>query len=341
MKILVYDIAASIGGAVGILRDYHRRALLDEGNEYLFVLSSDLLEESGNVKVLCFPCVKKSWIHRVAFDIFKMPRLVKKYNPDRIVSLQNTKVPLTKTEQWVYLHNALPRWVCDTRFSFWGEPLLWTYQNIIGRVIARSVRRADRVIVQSEWMKERCCRELSLSPDLFVVERPKLNASGDIEAKRRPRDGSVRFLYPASAASYKNHEVIVEACSMLEQRGIRQYVVQLTLSGEETRAIAALKARSEKEGLPLVFVGNLSSREMNQAYADSDVLLFPSVVESFGLPLLEAQKYMLSIVAADLSYAHETIGSYLNVKYFNPKSGKQLAEIMEEVMLLAGPQNRV
>lgn len=67
MKIMVFDVPAETGGALTILKQYHEAAIKDKENEWYFVISTPNLIESSNVRILRFPWVKKSWVHRMYF----------------------------------------------------------------------------------------------------------------------------------------------------------------------------------------------------------------------------------------------------------------------------------
>ena len=73
---------------------------------------------------------------------------------------------------------------------------------------------------------------------------------------------------------------------------------------------------------------NALREQMAQRYSES-ILLFPSYLETVGLPLLEAKQYGAPIIASDCAYAHETVGEYENVSYFSAMRGEELAAQME------------
>ena len=68
MRILVYDVAASSGGALTVLNSFYEEFCKDTKNEYIFVLSVCELKEQPHIKVLNFPWIKKSPLHRMYFD---------------------------------------------------------------------------------------------------------------------------------------------------------------------------------------------------------------------------------------------------------------------------------
>ncbi|HCB7440020.1 TPA: glycosyltransferase, partial [Escherichia coli] len=58
-------------------------------------------------------------------------------------------------------------------------------------------------------------------------------------------------------------------------------------------------------------------------------LLFPSRLETFGIPLIEAVKFNSNIIVSDLPYAHDVLDGYENVKYCNPDSPEDWSEAIK------------
>ena len=61
-------------------------------------------------------------------------------------------------------------------------------------------------------------------------------------------------------------------------------------------------------------------------------LVFPSKLETWGLPITEAKLFDKPILVSDLPYAHETVGNYEKVSFFNPNNSVQLANLMEKMI---------
>ena len=58
------------------------------------------------------------------------------------------------------------------------------------------------------------------------------------------------------------------------------------------------------------------------------VLLFPSYIETFGLPLLEAKTIGSPIIASDTPFSKEITSNYNNVNYFDYSDEIKLAKLM-------------
>lgn len=328
MKIMVFDVPAEVGGALSVLNDFYKEAKSCKDIEWIFVISTPFLEETENIKVLRFPWVKKSWGHRLYFDNVVAPRLVRKHKVDKVLSLQNIIVPNVDVPQILYVHQTLP--FASYRFRFRENKLFWIYQNIIGKKIVDSIKKADKVIVQTEWMKKACAEKANIKDDKIFVVSPSIDINIKNVFKANQQSLST-FFYPASGLSYKNHKVIVEACKKLKEKGINEFKVIFTLKGNENNYIENLYNEVIKQKLPIEFVGSLTRDQVFDLYTRS-VLIFPSYIESFGLPLLESKLHNGIIFASDCPFSHEILDGYENVYFFDPFDSSDIGDLMRDVV---------
>lgn len=330
MNIMVFDVPAENRGALAVLRDFYNEAKYckNKSIKWIFVISKPSLEETDNIKILRYPWIKKSWFHRLYFDKVISPILVKKYNIDKIFSLQNVRIPFSNVEQILYVHNSLP--FINYKFSLKESKILWIYQNIIGREIIKSIRKVDKVIVQAEWMKKACIEKARVKSEKIEVVPPKINIA--IDKYFEPSINNFKtFFYPANALSYKNHGIIVEACLELKKHNIKDYKVIFTLDGDENPHITRLYEKTIKEALPIRFRGNMSREEVFELYTKS-ILIFPSYIETFGLPLLESMLHKGIILASDCPFSYEILEGYENAYFFNPFDKKSLSMYMYNIL---------
>lgn len=328
MNIMVFDVPAESGGALTILNEYYNDAVRenDQNKTWYFVISVPEFPETETVRILRFPWIKKSWFHRLYFDTFFAPQIVKKYNADEILSLQNVIVPNVNIHQTLYMHQPLP--FTNKRFKLIESPLLWVYQNIISRKIIKSIQKADQIIVQTRWMKDACVSKAKVMPEKIAVIPPEINI--EIKQYFEPTEEHLRtFFYPASGFIYKNHKLIVDAALLLKERGVSDYKIIFTLKGDENKHIVGLYKQVKQNNLPIKFIGTITREQVFDYYRRS-VMIFPSYIETFGLPLLEAKLHKTPVLASDMPFSHEILDGYEKVRFFRVEEAAALAKLLQK-----------
>ena len=318
MRILVNDIAASKGGALTILNQVYSYAIQHPDDEWIFMLGSNYLDERSNVHIVCLPEIKNSHLKKLAFDFFIGKRIIEKYNPDVVLSLQNIITFGVSVPQFVYIHQSIP-FQDVKKFSFLksSERPYAKYQYIIGKIIKISARKANGIIVQTDWMKEAVSRKTNVNMDNIIVCFPDVEF---MQFEKNCEYHSNNFFYPTSDAIYKNNTVIIEACEILNDRGIKDFKVYMTLPNGKIQH-------------PNIECINYINREDVFQYYQTSNLLFPSYIETIGLPLVEAMSVDGVIIAAKCPYAENVLSGYSKSYLFDPFNAGQLAELMERVML--------
>lgn len=331
MLIMVFDVPAEYGGALSILEEYYNRAKLDKNNNWIFIVSKPNLLSTSNVKIFRYPWVKKSWLHRVYFELLVAPKIVKSMKPERILSLHNLLVLFTKgVDQTVYVHQSIP--FSEYRFKMFKDWKLWTYQNIIGKMIKASIINADHVIVQTQWMKNECIEATKINPQKIKVENPCSEIISLGQYSSSP-DSNKTFFYPAGGSKYKNHQLIIDACKELHLRGITNYKVVLTLSENDSMITKKYYKQVEDYKLNFEFLGHMSKEDVFNWYTKS-VLLFPSYIESSPLPLSEAKAHGTPIISTKCAFSKEILESYPNAYFFNYYDSLHLADLMQKCIEL-------
>lgn len=330
MRIMVFDVPAVSGGALTVLNQYYDAAVKDKENEWVFVVSTPKLKDTGHIKVLNYPWIKKSWFHRLYFDGFVAHKLVAQYKADEILSLQNVVIPKIEIKQRVYMHQALP--FVEKRYKINENFLIWVYQNVISRIIFRSIKKADKVIVQTKWIRDVAIEKTGVSKEKFVIKQPDLN----IEVKKhyqQDKQNKISFFYPASSLDYKNHKVIIDAIENMPSKYRDKFKIIFTLKGDENDLAQSLYKRIKKQSLPVKLVGSLAIEEVYDYYSKS-ILIFPSYIESFGLPLLEAKEHSCPIIASNCAFSREILDGYNKARFFDPFDKDELHKYIIEFLEL-------
>ncbi len=316
MRIVVNDIAASTGGAMTVLRDFYRCVCdNDTENEWIFLLGDRYFEETENVKIIPMPDVKRSGVKKMLFDWVTGRKFIASLKPDLVFSLQNIITFGLKVPQVTYIHQSIP-FQTVKKFSFFkrSERKLAVIQHVIGRIIKRSAKKSDRVIVQTEWMKEAVCKQCHLSADRVNVAMPQVKPFNIVSA---PAWDATAFFYPTALGVYKNNTIVFAASEQLVQKGLK-FDVTLTLPEEKSRGNVKC-------------VGRLPYDEVVAHYLTA-TLVFPSYIETFGYPLAEARQAGAIVLASDTAFSREVLAGYENAYFFDPFKPQELADLMERVI---------
>ncbi|WP_209548467.1 MULTISPECIES: glycosyltransferase [unclassified Exiguobacterium] len=326
-KIMIFNVPAQELGALTVLKNTYNDIDNQKNNnkKYYFILSGPYISETENIKVKIFPWVKKSWFHRLFFDYFIAPRIVKTEKIESIISYHNLSIPRVKINQTLFIHNAIP--FTDLKFSLIKETRLWIYKNIMSRRIKSSINKADQLIVQSEWLKKRILQNLTMiKSNNILVEKYYSEIDYNNQFDHNSKSLKKLFIYPAGPYSYKNHIDIINACKKLNKDNIE---IIFTINGEENIIAKNIKKEIEFFELPIKLVGSLSHNQVLE-YFKTHILIFPSKLETLGLPLLEAKSMNTPIIYRYSELYEEVLDNY---KYAIPyDTFSDLKMIIDQVM---------
>lgn len=200
--------------------------------------------------------------------------------------------------------------------------VLQAAKYVVSRAILRlNTRFITAAIVQTETMRASVAAAYPrLSDRLVVIPQPPpqwLLDNKQVERTSRPL-GRLRLFYPAAGYPHKNHVLIEDFDALTIGDDIIESITMTTDGGR-------VRVSSPR----LIYRGKIGPQEMVALYASSDALLFPSLEESYGLPLVEAMFLGLPIVCADRAYARNLCGS--EAIYFDPRSPKSLRDAVLEL----------
>ena len=336
-KLVVINATAAIeGGALIILR----QLLLNSPNSLRFIVFVsvyfDELPKLDHIQYIN-PNAKSS-LKRLYWDNFGSNNWCKINNvkPDLIISMQNTGVKMNgDVKQIIYYHQTIPLFGYKWNFFKKAERNLWFYKHVYPFFVKQHVNENTIFVVQFEWIRQKLAKRLALDPQIIHTVNPTASeinytAVSDIELA-----GKFNIFYPATHFNYKNHIEIVNALNSLKEQKINIDDVRMFFTFEKSTAQPLVAVISEYDlATCFEFVGSLSFEQVLQYYKSCDLVVFPSYLESFGLPLVEAAKFGKKILAADLDYAREVLAGYTGVTYLpvhNPRAwGDAIHRCMEQ-----------
>ena len=228
--------------------------------------------------------------------------------------------PISVRNQVVTVHDVsvfrFPR-TYSRSFGAW-------YRNLY-RVLAR---RAVGVLTVSEFSADEIADVLGRARDRIRVVpngsdhldnvesvRP---AALPAEVDRRSRSAvSTEQPWVLCVGTFARHKNIAAALTAFERADIRSVVVGV-------RGSAHVFAPTERAGWPhATFVGRLNDQELVWLYREATALVFPSLYEGFGLPIVEAQRLGCPVIAMNVASIPEVAGE--GAILCDPDAPEQLA----------------
>jgi glycosyltransferase involved in cell wall biosynthesis len=196
--------------------------------------------------------------------------------------------------------------------------------------------QAALVVVATKWVQADVSTQFGIPIERIAVVNP--GPATDVYVPPSAADAASiterlglqhRYVfYPAQPWGHKNHERLFDALVLLRDRGI---VVPLVCSGYHNDRYPHVLGYARDLGLErqVRFVGFVSPTEIQVLYRRATALLFPSLYEGWGLPILEAFSAGLPVACSNVTSLPELVGDAAIV--FDPLDTSAIASAVERL----------
>jgi glycosyltransferase involved in cell wall biosynthesis len=195
------------------------------------------------------------------------------------------------------------------------------------KIIASSVRDAKKIIVPSTATKKEIIDHYKANPSKIEVIYEGFDDAISGSGNTKLITTNKYILYVGNAYPHKNITVLFEAFSLLRKRNPD---IELICIGREDFFYKRLK-----KAPGIHFLHNVDDKELFDYYKSASLFVMPSLMEGFGLPLLEAMSLSCPVISSNTPALKEIGGDA--VLYFDPKNHKELEE---KIHLLLTDQKR-
>lgn len=327
------SMARGGGGFTYLVNVVPRLVRQNPGDRFHLLLRSARLAESiasaPNLEVSLLP--EAGLRERLRFTYRELPRLAQRWEADlyfsageyapvsapcpRIAAFRNPNVFTDLPEPWPLRQ----------------RPRLWALRGLA----ELSARTCDRILFVSEdsarWIGDRV-----RLPD---SRRAVVHHGIDLDTWKPSGNGSLHavpyILSVSSIYRYKNYVRLVEAYARLAAR--IPDVPDLVIVGDDqdpeySARLRATIAASGELAQRIHVLGEVPYAEVRRYYENASLFVFPSYLETFGHPLLEAMASGVPTVAADIPVFREVAGDA--AFYGDPHDSESLARAMGEALRL-------
>jgi len=323
-RVLVNTLSLTHGGGrsyvVNLLRELDRDS---RGFDFTVLAASGQLsaEEAGGLRVLNVrlpsPRIAARVVFRVMYEEGVLPLRAARF--DLLYCLADLAPAVHLVPTVVALRNLN---IYDRRFYDTAR------LRVLERLVRLGLRRADRVVFPSRAAAELITKRIPLPRERIVVIPHGISREAFRDDTAPPAADVPPYLFlPAALERHKNIPVLLECLAHVEDRRLEVWIA----GGSDTDPACAAELHRIVESLRLEtrvrFLGRVPYAEILQYYRGAVALVFPSLIETFGHPLLEAMLTGTPIVAADIASFREIAGDA--AVYFPPRDPVRLARIVD------------
>lgn len=302
---------------------------LDSKNEYFVFVApgaDHCLEDSHN-----FHVIEIGGSIYALWEQYTLPKVVKELNIDLLHCTSNTapihcKVPIVLT-----LHNIIFLEPRDRMNESIYQNMGWLYRKM---VVPRILKKCRRIITVSNFEKNNIINTLGIPEQKMAMiyngYTDWFKPVQDIEfIYRKYIDSPSYFFFLGNTDPKKNTERTLIAYSKYLKQS--QFKRKLLMADLDKQYLSYIIERNNLENIKdmIVMPGYINNRDLPYIYNNAFAFLYPSLRESFGIPLLEAMACGTPVITSNTSSMPEIGGPHAIL--INPENPDEIAAKMIEL----------
>ncbi|RMG70511.1 MAG: glycosyltransferase family 1 protein [Chloroflexi bacterium] len=285
----------------------HIVELSDAQNHFFFFCSRQnvsLFRErftQANVTIMALPTLSVSPISRVLTEQLLLPLWLRKYKVDLLFAPQNVMPVLGNVPTVVAILSMHINYE-QLNFPWW--------QRLYGRWILRwTSKKAEAFTAISQFAADSYAERYGISPKKIFVAPLGFDAHPDLKGDNTESllDGEY-ILFVSALHPHKNVRFLLRAFSHIARKKshVHLMIVGPDVNGESAR----LNAMADQLGIAeqVHIMGAVSDEMLVRLYSHARLFVFPSLIEGFGLPALEAMAHSLPVVVSNRTSLPEVVG---------------------------------
>jgi len=274
-----------------------------------------------------FPPARHPYLWYIYFE-FSIPRILRKLKPDLFLS----------TDGWLSLRTNVPQVdvIHDLNFEHRKDFLKSKYQNYYTRFFPKFARKAVRIATVSEFSKQDLQRFYSIPKEKIdvvyngsnAVYQPLMEDKQQL-VRQKYADGLPYFLFVSAIHKRKNLANILRAFEQYKaQTGANtQFVVVGARAGKQDELDEVLRSMTFAQDVR--FLGRLSAEELSQVMASALALVYATLFEGFGIPIVEAFNAETAVITSNVTSMPEVAGDAALL--VDPNSVEQITDAMTQL----------
>ena len=180
---------------------------------------------------------KKSWLNRLYLEFFYFNNFSQKMKVYIWISMHDITPNVKAEYRYVYCHNPSPFNEMGLKDAKYGIKY-YLFSKFYKYLYKINIQKNDAVIVQQDWMRHEFIKMYNLKK--VIVARPSLPKIDNFIDYSSGIKETV-FICPSFPRYYKNFQVVCEAAKLLQREHICNFIVYITLTGNENKYAKFIK----------------------------------------------------------------------------------------------------
>ncbi|WP_321480095.1 glycosyltransferase family 1 protein [uncultured Bacteroides sp.] len=299
---------------------------IDTKNEYFIFVSPGpdrCLSESKNVHIIELKCPSYPLWEQIA-----LPYAIHKLKPDLLHCTSNTAPLVCSVPLILTLHDIIFLEQRQSSNLSWYQEMGWYYRRII---VPHILYKCKKIITVSKFECNRIHTTLQLPQEVLTVVYNGYSPSFSPNKKDRSitlkyiqSEGYLFFL--GNTDPKKNTVGVLKAYYVYLQQSTQKRSLLIADLKEEIIDSILIKEGIEKIKSHLIFPGYIPNKDLIALYNGAFAFLYPSLRESFGIPMLEAMACGIPIITSNTSAMPEIAGE--DSLLVNPFNIQEIADCL-------------
>ncbi len=294
--------------------------------------SQEVVFGTNVTPVILFPPTRHPLLWYIWFE-WRVAGFLKRVKPDLFLS----------TDGFLPLHSKTPsvQVIHDLNFEHRPADLPFLAGKYYRYFFPRFARKASRIVTVSEYSRRDIINQYDIDEDLVDLAYNGANdhfspitAEEAIEVRNDYTQGCPYFVFVGSLHPRKNITNLLKAFQLFKDENRANY--KLVLVGEKfflTRSMEEQLAKMANKH-DVVFTGRLSPEQLNKVIGAAWAMTFVPYFEGFGIPMLEAMKCNVPLIASKVTSLPEIAGDA--ALYASPDSPGSIRDAMIRIVRKKG-----
>lgn len=319
-NILINGFKANAGGGKMILENFLDQLYKSNLIHKYYVLTPSARDyetyQTDNIIIAGLPnWCKNNFLFPILY-YHHLPRLLNTLKIDLIFNFGDVIIPSSIKQIYFF----------DWSYAVYDEKYIWSAMRFSDKVIRKVkvflikkyIGKVSLVLAQTKNIETRLNKSFKINKTIVIptpvgVKPEKCNKELQFE------NDSLKLFYPASYSPHKNHKILIEVA---KQISLRKLKIKIYITINNSDFITSINNNNLSS--IIINLGTLTRDQMNCVYQACDGVIFPTLLETYGLPYYEAMAYEKPIFTSDLDFARE--GCVNSAIYFNPFDAGDIIE---------------